>query len=89
MHTFRVVREAGGWAVRSGPGVTSCFRTRAHAIREAQCLCDELHKHGEAAEVVVEDAAPGTTPLTGGQASTVRLDELLRSLRPPGPERKR
>jgi hypothetical protein len=89
MHTLRVVRETVGWTIELAPGVTSCFRTRVQALREAKCLCDEFHKRGEAAEVVIEDAAPATRPLAGGQGSAVRLDELLRSLRPRGVEGKR
>lgn len=55
MHTFKVVKEPCGWAVRLGHGMSSPFRSRAVAIQEANCLCDALRSHGEAAEVVIEE----------------------------------
>jgi hypothetical protein len=58
MQTFRVAKERYGWAVRVGNGVTAPFWTRAMALREANCLCEELRRHGVAAEVVVDDVGP-------------------------------
>jgi len=55
MHTFKVVKEPCGWAVRLGHGMSSPFWSRAVAIQEANCLCDALRSHGEAAEVVIEE----------------------------------
>jgi len=55
MHTFKVVKEPHGWAVRLGHGMTTPFWSRAVAIQEANCLCDALRRHGEVAEVVIEE----------------------------------
>lgn len=54
MHTFKVVREEYGWAVRLGPAMTTPFWSQAAALREANALCEGLRSHGVAAEVVVE-----------------------------------
>jgi hypothetical protein len=62
MHTFKVVEESYGWAVRLGDGMTTPFRSRALAIREANCLCQELRNHGEAAEVVIQGTAFSDPP---------------------------
>jgi len=55
MHSFRVVREKFGWAVRLGPAMTTPFWSQAAALREANALCEGLRSHGVAAEVVVEE----------------------------------
>jgi hypothetical protein len=55
MHIFKVVKEPNGWAVRLDPVMCTPFRLRASAIREAQLLRDRLRRHGEAAEVVIDD----------------------------------
>lgn len=81
MHTFRVVKEPFGWAVRLGSGMTSPFRTRAHAIQEANLLCDELRGHGECAELLVEDLGATVATDEGDRHSAERLRELLRRLR--------
>ena len=54
MITFTVVKEAHGWAVRTGTRMTMPFWTRDVAVREANCLADALRNHGECAEVIVE-----------------------------------
>ena len=56
MHTLRVSKEPFGWTIRLGAGMTSSFRTRAQAMLEAECLCDELRRHGEEAEVLIEES---------------------------------
>ena len=58
MHTFKVVKESYGWAVRLGAGVSTPFRSRAFAIKEADCLCADLCRHGENAQVVIESIDP-------------------------------
>ena len=58
MHTFKVVKEPYGWAVRVGNGVSTPFWSQAFAVREANCLCAGLCGHGENAEVVIEGASP-------------------------------
>jgi len=70
MHTFEVVRESHGWAVRLGPAMSVPFRTRPMAIREAERLCASLRRHGVTASVGIEpepasfrsdqDASPAT-----------------------------
>jgi hypothetical protein len=59
MITFRVAREAHGWAVRMGERMTTPFRSRDRAIREAICLARDIRCHGECVEVIVEEAEPG------------------------------
>jgi hypothetical protein len=56
MIIFNVVKEEYGWAVRMGEGMTTPFRSRAVAIREAGNLAQAIHRHGELAQVIVEGA---------------------------------
>jgi hypothetical protein len=71
MHTFKVVREEFGWAVRLGPAMTTPFWTQAAALREANALCEGLRSHGVAAEiVVVEDE--GAEPDAASRRGTTR-----------------
>jgi hypothetical protein len=66
MHTFKVVKEPHGWAVRLGCAMTTPFRSRTLAIEEARSLCDALRRHGEIAEVVVEiDETEKSLPACG------------------------
>jgi len=58
MITFDVVKEEHGWAIRMGKCMTTPFRSRELAIREANCLADTIRRHGECVEVVVEGADP-------------------------------
>lgn len=58
MITFDVVKEEHGWAIRMGKCMTTPFRSRERAIREANCLADTIRCHGECVEVVVEGADP-------------------------------
>jgi|HubBroStandDraft_1064217.scaffolds.fasta_scaffold2045785_2 hypothetical protein len=58
MHTFEVVRQSHGWAVRLGPGMSVPFRTRPMAIREAERLCASLRRHGVTASVGIEPESP-------------------------------
>jgi len=77
MHTFRVIKDSFGWTIMLGPGVTSSFRTRAQAIRQANRLCDALRSHGEDVEVIVEDAgATGVSP--GRDSDCAEADETMR-----------
>ena len=57
MHTFKVVKEPYGWAVRVDPGMSTPFWSRVAAIQQADCLCSAIRSHGEAAEVVIEEIA--------------------------------
>jgi hypothetical protein len=58
MITFNVVKEQQGWSIRTGTGMTTPFRTRDAAIREAKCLADSIRGHGECVEVIVEHIGP-------------------------------
>jgi len=87
-HTLRVVRDPFGWTVCLGAGMTSPFRTRAGAIREAECLCQQLRAHGEAAEIVIEESV-GTRASGAGDAHAVnRLVQLLRDIGSRGQDTK-
>jgi hypothetical protein len=79
MHTFKVVKEPLGWAVRMDAGMCTPFRSRDHAIREADGLCEELRRHGVQAEVVVEDLGD-EAPRSAAGLSTARLALFLRGL---------
>jgi hypothetical protein len=61
MHTFKVVKEPHGWAVRLGEGMCTPFWSRAKAIREAGRLCQALRLHGVSAEVIVVEEDPTQT----------------------------
>ena len=58
MITFNVVKEKHGWSIRLGEGMTTPFRSRDLAVREANCLADALGCHGQRTEVVVESHDP-------------------------------
>jgi len=80
MHTLRVVKEPFGWAVLLGPAMKSPFRTHAQAVREAECLCNELRRHGEPVEIFIESSADAAGPESAESLSSARLAELLRRL---------
>lgn len=81
MHTFKVVKEPHGWAVRMDVGMSTPFWSRAHAIREADGMCEELRRHGVRAEVIVDDAEDKIAPICAGLTAS-RLTGLLRRLHP-------
>ena len=60
--TFNVIKEKHGWAVRMGDCMTTPFRSKHQAVREANCLADAIRGHGVRTEVIVEDAEPGEPP---------------------------
>ncbi|HXQ12281.1 MAG TPA: hypothetical protein VN805_14895 [Caulobacteraceae bacterium] len=83
MHTFKVVKEHHGWAVRLGDGMCTPFWSRAQAIREANRLCEALRMHGVSSEVVVEvdpDEPMGAsrTAALGGSGRTARTHDAWR-----------
>ena len=78
MITFRVVKEEHGWAVRMGERMTTPFRSRDPAIREAHCLADALRDHGERTEVIIEGADPAAPLKRVRGLSSSRLDAFLR-----------
>ena len=57
MITFDVVKEKHGWAIRMGEHMTTAFRSRDLAIREARCLADAIRRHGALTKVNVESGA--------------------------------
>ena len=70
MITFKVVKQANGWAVQMGRQMTTPYRLKQSAIREANNMAQAIGRHGECAEVVIEtadleeapsDPAPGRT----------------------------
>ena len=82
IHTFKVVKEPYGWAVRLGPCMSTPFRTRAGAISEAEQMCASLRAHGQLAEVVVEGLEAGETPRPPDRLASARFAELLRRAQP-------
>ncbi|MDP1736512.1 MAG: hypothetical protein Q8L23_03625 [Caulobacter sp.] len=58
MISFRVVKEPYGWAVRVGQGMMTPFRSRVTAINHANGFAETLRRHGETAEVVLEEIWP-------------------------------
>jgi hypothetical protein len=58
MIRLRVVKDEYGWSVRIGEQMTSPFRRRDRAIREANRLAADIRRQGGQAEAVVEDV-PG------------------------------
>ena len=56
MITFNVVKERHGWAIRLGGRMTTPFRSRDLAVREANRLADAIRCHGVHTEVNVEPA---------------------------------
>ena len=76
MITFSVVKDKYGWAIRMGDAVSTPFRTRDLAIREAGCLADAIRCHGEVAEVIIEGANPNEPPRRIKGSKIARLDVL-------------
>lgn len=54
MLTFNVVKEPYGWAIRMGERMSTPYRTRLLAIRDAHGLAEAIRRQGGAIEVVVE-----------------------------------
>jgi hypothetical protein len=55
MIVFSVVKEPFGWAVCTGGCMTTSFRTREFAIREAHCLANAIQSHGQDTKVIILD----------------------------------
>jgi hypothetical protein len=56
MITFKVVKDAHGWAVRMGEQMSTPFWSRVLAIREADQMAARIRRHGALTEVLIEDA---------------------------------
>lgn len=69
--SFRVVKESYGWSVRLGDGMTTPFQSHPLALKHANGFAEALRRHGEFAEVVVEEpdqqAFTPTTPHSGSR----------------------
>jgi hypothetical protein len=59
MITFNVIKEQYGWAIRTASGMTTPFRTRDAALREAECLANSIRGHGQCVEIIVEHMSSG------------------------------
>ena len=55
MLTFNVVKEPYGWAIRMGERMSTPYRSRLSAIRDAQGMAEAIRRQGGCIEVVVED----------------------------------
>lgn len=55
MIVFSVVKEPFGWAIRAGGCMTTTFRTRDCALKEAHCLASAIRSHGQATKVIILD----------------------------------
>ncbi len=55
MLIFNVVKEPYGWAIRMGERMSTPYRSRLSAIRDAQVLAEAIRRQGGRIEVVVED----------------------------------
>ncbi len=78
MIIFSVVKDKHGWAVQTGEQMTTPFRSRELAIREATCLADSIRRHGEFAEVVVEGAKHSEAPHRISRSASSLVDAVLR-----------
>ena len=54
--TFKVVREPYGWAIRRDHQMMTPAWCKALAVEEARRMVGALRRHGEPAEVWIEDA---------------------------------
>ena len=59
MIVFSVIKEPFGWSICTGGCMTTTFRTRDCAVREAHCLANAIRSHGQDTEVVVLDEDEG------------------------------
>lgn len=62
---FKVVKEVYGWAVRSDEGMMSSYWSRSLALNHANNCADMLRRHGEQAQVIVEDSSGGSPRPSG------------------------
>lgn len=70
MIVFSVVKEPFGWAIRAGGCMTSSFRTRECALKEAHCLANAIRSHGQATKVILleeDEFALSNPQLRAGQ----------------------
>ncbi len=77
MITFNVVKEEHGWAIQIGERMTTPFRSRDVAIREANCLADAIRCHGACAKVIIEGSDLNEPQRKIEGTSLARPDALL------------
>ncbi len=70
MITFRVAKEQFGWAVQMDQHMTTPFRTRELAVREAKALAGSLHAHGQPAVVVIQGDEPAAPEMRASSAAS-------------------
>lgn len=61
MLTFNVVSEPHGWGVHVDQRMTSHFRSRDVALRQAHLLAAAIRRHGVRVVVVESDIAPSVS----------------------------
>lgn len=54
MHTFRVVKEESGWAVKLGEAQIAPCRSQLAAVEEAERMADALRRSGAAVAIVID-----------------------------------
>lgn len=66
---LKVVRDSSGWSVQIDDHMKSPFRRRDAAIAEAHRIAADIRRHGEQAEVTVEDdfSGEGGAPASAGE----------------------
>jgi hypothetical protein len=79
MITFRVVKEACGWAIRVDERMTAPFWSRDLAISQANALAYAIRCHGACTEVVIE--ALGLAPEAPADRFRVSRSSRLAVLR--------
>ncbi len=71
MLTFNVVKEPYGWAIRMGDRMSTPYRSRLSAIRDAHGLAEAIRRQGGCTEVVVEGEELGETFIVTREPSFV------------------
>lgn len=82
MYVFKVVKEPYGWAVHMEGAMSTPFWSRELAVREANCLRDELRSHGVLAEVIIEGGDAADMVTARGRMAASIPNARLRSRRP-------
>ncbi len=80
MIIFNVVKEPHGWAVRMGERMTTPFWSKDLAVLEANRLAASIRRHGERAEVVVENHDPresSSKPQSPGSIGSNPVSKIL------------
>ncbi|GIK49844.1 MAG: hypothetical protein BroJett013_25410 [Alphaproteobacteria bacterium] len=54
LHTFKVVKEDAGWAVKLGEALIAPCRSQLAALAEAQRMAEALARNGEAVAIAID-----------------------------------